>query len=283
MFAEVEFHLAGGGNPLILIPASVNGRGPYEFILDTGAGTSLLSPRLASELGIVSTGTKEGTGAAGKVTVALATLDSLAVGGARQEPMPIAITAEIDRIGSAVGARIDGDIGYDFLRSYRVGIDYEKRIVRLVQGAYEAAGAGVLTRCEVSFRLAGPLKPLIVVAAMVNGRGPYSFAVDTGASMTTLSPALADELAIASEDAVNMTGAGGILQATTGRIASLAVGGAVLPDLGVVVSDFLGMISNAVGTKLDGIVGYNFLRRFRVTIDYPNAVLCLVRTGRADS
>ena len=42
MFAETSFRLVGGENPLIIVPASVNDRGPYEFILDTGAGTSLL-------------------------------------------------------------------------------------------------------------------------------------------------------------------------------------------------------------------------------------------------
>jgi predicted aspartyl protease len=193
--------------------------------------------------------------------------------------MPIAITAEIDRIGNAVGARIDGDLGYDFLKHYRLGIDYQKEIVRLVQGNYEPAGAGAFVRSEVPFRLAAPHKPLVVVTAIVNGRGPYAFALDTGASMTSLSPALADQLQIPSEGATTMTGGGGTLQATTGRIASLAIGGAVLQDLGVVVSDFLGTISAAAGMKLDGVVGYNFLRRFRVTIDYPNARLCLVKAA----
>ena len=42
------------------------------------------------------------------------------------------------------------------------------------------------------------------------------------------------------------------------------------------VSDFLGPIGQAVGTQVDGIVGYNFLRGFRVTIDYPAATLSLV-------
>ncbi len=35
------------------------------------------------------------------------------------------------------------------------------------------------------------------------------------------------------------------------------------------VGAFLAMLSEAVGTKLDGIVGYNFLNQFRVTIAYP--------------
>ena len=36
------------------------------------------------------------------------------------------------------------------------------------------------------------------------------------------------------------------------------------------------MLSQVVGTKLDGIVGYNFLRNYKVVIDYPNEVLGLI-------
>ena len=48
--AKVKFRLAGGAQPLILLPVQVNGDGPFKFILDTGAGTSLLSSDLAKKL-----------------------------------------------------------------------------------------------------------------------------------------------------------------------------------------------------------------------------------------
>lgn len=35
------------------------------------------------------------------------------------------------------------------------------------------------------------------------------------------------------------------------------------------------MLSRAIGVKLDGIVGYNFLRHYKVAIDYPNEKLSL--------
>lgn len=190
--------------------------------------------------------------------------------------MTIAITAEVDRIGAAVGAPIDGDVGYDFLKDYRVTIDYRRRLVRLVQGAYDVTGATTRLRSEVGMRLAGPTKPLVMVPTLVNGRGPYSFAVDTGASATVLSPALADALGIELAESPALTGAGGTLNATVGRVATLSVGSATADGLGVVVSDFLGPIGEAVGTRIDGVVGYNFLRGFKVTIDYPGSTLSLV-------
>jgi len=277
MLAEVGFRLAGTDQPLILVPARVNDRGPYEFILDTGAGMSLLSPRLADALGVVPTDTREGRGAAGRVTVAMARVDSIAIGAARGGPMPIGITADVDRIGAAVGHRIDGDVGYDFLKAFRLTVDYQRRVVRLATGGYEVAGVGGAAHAEVAFRLAAPVKPLVLVPAFVNGRGPQTFVLDTGASTTVLSPALAEALRIETVAAEPMTGAGGTLQATLGRVGSLTVGGAALQDVSVMVADFLTELGSVVGTRLDGVLGYNFLRHFRVTLDYPNGVLWLMK------
>src|SRR5450759_1653040 len=81
--AKVKFRLAGGAQPLILLPVEVNGEGPFEFILDTGAGTSLLSSELGEKLGIKILGSKEGQSAGGAVSVSLAKLRSLAVASAK--------------------------------------------------------------------------------------------------------------------------------------------------------------------------------------------------------
>ena len=35
------------------------------------------------------------------------------------------------------------------------------------------------------------------------------------------------------------------------------------------------MLNNAIDAKLDGIVGYNFLRNYSVVIDYPGGLLSL--------
>ena len=129
----------------------------------------------------------------------------------------------------------------------------------------------------MAFRLAGPVKPLVLVPAFVNGHGPHTFVLDTGASSTVLSPGLAAALRIETVATEPMTGAGGTLQATLGRVGSLAVGGASLHDVSVAVADFLTELGNVVGERLDGVLGYNFLRHFRVTLDYPNGVLWLMK------
>ena len=123
--STVQFHLAGGAQPLILLPVEVNDHGPFDFILDTGAGTSLLSTELADKLKVKVLGSKQGQSAGGAVSVSLAKVDSVAVGTARLTDFDVGIV-DLKQIGAVVGARIDGDLGYNFLKSFRISIDYEK-------------------------------------------------------------------------------------------------------------------------------------------------------------
>src|SRR5947207_6852739 len=87
--AKVKFRLAGDAQPLILMPVRVNGEGPFESILDTGAGTSLLSSELSKKLNIKIISTKEGQSAGGKISVSLAKIDSLAVGQVKLDDVDV--------------------------------------------------------------------------------------------------------------------------------------------------------------------------------------------------
>jgi hypothetical protein len=60
-----------------------------------------------------------------------------------------------------------------------------------------------------------------------------------------------------------------------GTLESFQLGGANINNMSVIVADFFAMLSAAVGAKLDGIVGYNFLRNYKVVIDYPGETLTL--------
>src|SRR5690349_13260648 len=89
--SKVTFRLAGGAQPLILLPVHVNGHGPFDFILDTGAGTSLLSTELAKQVALKILGSKEGQSAGGRVSVSLGKVDSLAVAEAKLPGVDVGI------------------------------------------------------------------------------------------------------------------------------------------------------------------------------------------------
>jgi len=272
--AKVKFRLAGGVQPLILLPVEVNGEGPFEFILDTGAGTSLLSSELGKKLDVKILGSKEGQSAGGAVSVSLAKLNSLAVASVKLDDVDVGVV-DLGHIGKTVGAKIDGDLGYNFLKHFRITLDYRKSEIRFDDPKrFESAGR---TRAvtEVALRLASPAKPLILVDVYANGSGPFQFAIDTGTSTTAITPELAKQLGVANSPIGPVTTGSAQVNVTAGVLASFQIGGARIDDLTVIVADFFAMLSNAVGTKLDGIVGYNFLRNYKVALDYQNERLSL--------
>ena len=274
---NIRFRLAGGQNPLILVPVCVDGRGPYQFILDTGASHCLLSQELSGALGIQPEFEKQAMGAGGPVKLMFAHVRSMTVGAARQENLTVAITDEIQRIAAAIQSKVDGVLGFEFLKDFILAIDYREGVFGLslppeyVNGNSTRPGAA-----SICFKLASRSKPLILAPAIVDGQGPFQFALDTGASRTMLSIELARKLAIQTTDDSPVTGGGGQIKILAGKVRSLAVGGAAVRDHAIGAGEFLNMLSKAVGTELDGILGYNFLNRFKVTIDYPHRRLELV-------
>jgi predicted aspartyl protease len=169
--AREKFRLAGGAQPLLLVPVRVNERGPYQFILDTGAGTSILTPELADSLQVKVTGTKEGQTA--------------------------------------------------------------------------------------------------------DGRGPFQFAIDTGTSTSAISQDLARDLGLCGSPIGPVTTGGAPIAMAAAQTKTLRVGHAEVGGLDVIIGEFLTRLSKVVGSQLDGIVGYNFLRNFKVAIDYPNELFSL--------
>jgi predicted aspartyl protease len=271
--SRVKFRLAGGAQPLILLPVKVNGQGPFEFILDTGAGTSLLSPETAQKAGAKIIGAKEGQSAGGKVSVSLAKVDSLAVGETKLEDVDVGIV-DLSQIAKTIGAPIDGDLGYNFLNRFQITIDYGQCEIRF-DDPKRVEDLGRLARTEVPLRLAHPAKPLILVDAYLNGSGPFQFAIDTGTSTTAITPELGKQLGLASSPVGPVTTGGTHVDVTAGLLQSFAIGGAKVDNMAVIVADFFTMLNQAVGAKLDGIVGYNFLRNYKVVIDYPSEVFRL--------
>ncbi len=184
--SRVKFRLAGGAQPLILLPVQVNNRGPFDFIFDTGAGTSLLSTDVAKQLSVKILSSKEGQSAGGKVSVSLANVDSLAVGETKLENVDVGIV-DLGHIAKTIGAKIDGDLGYNFLKHFRVTINYRDSEIQLEDPKrVESIARGAQT--EVPIRLAAPAKPLILVDVYLNGAGPFQFAIDTGTSTTAITP-----------------------------------------------------------------------------------------------
>ena len=109
----------------------------------------------------------------------------------------------------------------------------------------------------------------IVDGVSVNGHGPYRFLLDTGASNTVLSAAVADSLGIPKGRVYTLSSAGGNVAATVRTLAALTVGSGHLQNVDVAVANFDLMKT----MKVDGVLGGDYLRKFKVSIDYDNQVV----------
>lgn len=149
--------------------------------------------------------------------------------------------------------------------------------VALVLCCVAPRGARAESLTCVPARLASAAYPVLLVDVRVNGQGPFRFFVDTGATVTIVSTALARRLHLAPLPAtVQGIGAGGAF-ATRASRASIAVGD-VRQDRVLVATFDLSQINAAVGPT-DGGLGYDFLKAYRVTVDYPGRRLCLQTPG----
>ena len=130
----------------------------------------------------------------------------------------------------------------------------------------------------MKFKLAGIEKPIIIVKASVNRKGPYDFAVDTGASSTVLSKQTAQELGVMNNPSTPKEGHGccGPIDLSMTTVKSVQAGNVEAKDLQVAIMD-LSSISKCIEIRLAGIIGYNFMKDYKVIIDYPNKQILFER------
>jgi predicted aspartyl protease len=268
----VTFRLAGSKQALILVPVFVNGRGPYSFVMDTGATSTVVSNELADALALPRGEKQDGRGAAGKMTLVESRLPSLTVGHQTLGSLPVSVT-DLSFLGRAMGEQVDGALGHSFLRHFVMTLDYATNALTLRRPLGDMERA--LEEREIAFRSASAEDPLVVVPIFVNEKGPYDFALDTGASRTVISLELAAEFGLATEKISQMTAGGGNGTVSRVQLSSLAIGAARQENLAAAASDFLTQLNAELGSRLHGIVGYDFLRHYRVTLDYPREALTL--------
>lgn len=138
------------------------------------------------------------------------------------------------------------------------------------QPAAEVTGQG-----EVAFEMAGTGGAAIVVPVQINGSGPYRLILDTGATMTCLDQTVVEKLDLPKPAGVTGFGAG-VGQSgavSVHRVDKLSLGGATATDLHVCAIDLQQM--KKVGLEADGLLGLNFLRSFKMTLDFDRNVLTL--------
>jgi hypothetical protein len=118
----------------------------------------------------------------------------------------------------------------------------------------------------------------MTVMVKVNGKGPYRLVFDTGAPIILLTNKVAREAGVMPKNHKNPPFA---LFGTMGqfKIKSLELGGLKAENLSAIVMDHptVSAMAKAVG-PIEGIVGFSFFARYRMTIDYQAKEMTFVPT-----
>jgi hypothetical protein len=114
---------------LLVVPIKVNGRGPWNFVVDTGTNETVLDPALAKQLHLATAGGVTLNTLAGQQKVSLASVDSISTGAASVQNLEI-LVGGIDAV-RGLDRRIRGVLGLDFLYHFAFSLDYEYTRLRL--------------------------------------------------------------------------------------------------------------------------------------------------------
>lgn len=131
--------------------------------------------------------------------------------------------------------------------------------------AAQAKQAGEIVR----FRLRDGY--LIVVQTKVNGFGPFSFLLDTGATRTVIDPELARLLQAPVVGNASLTGILHVRLDELVRLEDVRLGGVSSSGLGAIVDKLARQKTLAPGIR--GVLGEDFLSRFDILIDYKQRSL----------
>jgi hypothetical protein len=255
------------------IRVRVNGAAPIDGVIDTGAVMSIVSRSFARTASIRSAGDFTGTfiGLLGEpIEVRFGIVDSLLLGDLEVRNVPVAIMAD-DQLKFLVfnegEFRMDFLLGTNLLKEFRVELDFRHEVVTFQPLSQSArAPAADQNLFFVGFR------PL--VQAAINRKGWFLFVLDTGSEVTFLN-----------EDMISATPVRRSIRfhgATLQGLGGAQKRGEKVEDVEIAVDAWGGKFKNiplygAEQSSAYGILGQNFLRNFRVVIDFGSMRVDLYR------
>lgn len=267
---------------LIVVETWLNGRGPYNFLLDTGIGASLITdPRLGQELDLPMEGRFLVAGAGEERPLEAFQIPGVAVrllGGVEAPKLPFLILSDdVLNLSGYVGMPIHGLLGSDIFRSFVVEIDPERQLLLMHEPThYRPPRGGRWARLPLDMegRKAYLTLPVQVDASRTL---PMKLVLDTGAGHALSLETTSDtRLQLPATRLRTPLGRGlnGNINGYLGRVPALQLGRYRMPSMLTSFPDAADVALRAEVPR-NGNLGFELLKRFRVIIDYQHNVLLL--------
>jgi predicted phosphoribosyltransferase len=305
---KIKFSLKPGINHVV-IPVYVNGKGPHNFTLDTGAQTTTISSALVDELGLetqevrgekyeplkekrnlkqVEASLRVGTEELLSDEVwAMDLVFSTEVKGKKISQASESNGKEVKRVAQPAIRRIitttksgkrvieptKGVIGYSTLKNYCLSVNYRTNMLQL-----EKSSTGFTHDNQdqlQKFEYIGNTH-LVGMPVTINGDGPFPFVLDTGAGGTTISKKFHEKMDLPVRDiVVKAVGVHGAQETRMAIIDQMNVASHTYENVSAVIID-----ESIIGPRAteiqNGILGYNIFQDKEVIIDYINQTCAII-------
>lgn len=250
----------------------VNGD-PAVAVIDTGAVLSIISEEVAQKNQVISLGDFEGTfyGLLGEpIPVHFGLLKSISIGSMEVLNVPVAIMPDKQLnffINNKKPFKMDVLLGANLLKEFRITLDF--RSSRAEFEYIEPRERAPIANQNLFFVGFRPF-----IHAMINRTGWYLFILDTGSEITFLNETQIGNTSIRNSQkyhAATLQGLGGATKH-----------GAKIEDVAIGVDQWSGFfrdlpLYSTETTKALGIVGENFLKNFRLVLDFGSMRASLER------
>ena len=268
---------------LMIIPVRVNRSQPLYFIMDSGVQACILTElAIGDELNLryARRVKLRGLGVGGDIealqSVSNTFLIDNKIKGTRQ--FMFVMLQDIFHLSSKLGRQVHGLIGYPVFKDFIVQIDYHRKYVRFLNPRrYQPK----VRRRTIRLPLEIDETKAYLQAKVVQDQGDtvsVKLLLDTGASHALwLNPNSKEALRVPEKQEEMFLGRGlnGNIYGRLGRVQSVILGDLSLENPIVAFPDSASA-SDAFGVGgRNGAIGAEILRRFDVTIDYPNEQLLL--------
>jgi hypothetical protein len=245
----------------LTVEVRVNGRGPYQFVVDSGADTSVVGLRIARDLELPLGTPVTLNNMTDRNVVDRVRVDELSLGPSIIRDLQLPALREAD-LGGA------GMIGIDALARQRLMMDFEKRLIRV-----EDASTPVKSQPGDIVVTARLQRGQLILTEVKAGRLTLDAVIDTGSQITIGNSALRDKLVrrrIGKVQTVTATGVTGkTVQLQLARVAELRLGSVTLRNVPMAFADVPPFQVFGLADKPALLLGTDLLETFRrISLDF---------------
>lgn len=268
---------------LIIIPLYINGKGPYNFLLDTGVAQMIITDTTFLEnldLKRAQTVKVQGYGFGDNIEAVLTRNINARIGRATIKNIPTAIfKKDIFDLSNYLGIKIHGILGYYFFNSFTVKINYYTNKLTFYNPDTKLEHKGT----TIPIQITGG-KPYLTTQIQTSELGTLDvdLLIDNGSSHPLMMESLHDKpfpLPIKTIPANLGVGINGIINGSMGRIGAIKLGTYTFNEVLTGFPEYNIERSTMEGRPRNGSLGSDILRHFVVTFDYTGGFLYLKKNN----